>query len=215
MIDFRKYQYFDYERTVQLLGYIQRKSESTDKLTLIKLLFFADRIHLRRHFSLISHDVYYALRNGPAASKTLNMLNHYNYFESDISDKNKAFVSKVRIINNTEREIEETQTDCLSRNQMNAVDMAVDLFGKFPTNILVEITHDYPEWKSWEDLFEADLTDSEPVSVDDFFENPVIANSPALQKYFNGIDPLYEEEDYLREVKEYYHTCIGFRNAYK
>jgi uncharacterized phage-associated protein len=214
MLDLRKYQYFDYEKTIQLLGYIQRKSNSTDKLTLIKLLFFADRVHLRRHFSLISHDVYYALQNGPAASKTVNVLNRSVQFESKISNKNKEFLAKIEKTNRNNRTINETQTDCLSKYEMEAVDMVVDLFGKFSTKELVEITHDYPEWKRWKEFFAEEITEGELVVIDDFFKNPDIKDSPALQKYFNGTDPLYEEEDYLEEVKAFYNTRESLRNAY-
>jgi uncharacterized phage-associated protein len=210
-----KYHYFDYEKIIQLLGYIQRKADTKDKLTLIKLLFFADRMHLRRYFSLISHDVYYALRNGPAASKTLNVLNHSNYLESELFEKNNRLLSKIQLLNFTDRIIKEDSTDCLSKNEMSVVDMTVEIFGKFSLQELIHITHDYPEWKRYEDLLNEGLTDGELIYMDDFFKNPDINNSPAIQKYFNGKDPLYENEDYLNEAKEYYKTCEGLRNAYK
>jgi hypothetical protein len=83
MFDLRKYCEFNVKKIVQILGYLQRKTGISDKIVLIKLLFFADRLHLRRHFSLVSFDTYYALKNGPAASGTLNVLNKYNdYFDS-------------------------------------------------------------------------------------------------------------------------------------
>jgi hypothetical protein len=51
--------------------------------------------------------------------------------------------------------------------------------------------------------------------MDDFFKNPDIDNSPALQKYFNGVDLLYEEDDYLKAVKEFYYNGEELRNAYR
>jgi uncharacterized phage-associated protein len=215
MLDLRKYHYFDYEKIVQLLGYIQRKVDSTNKLTLIKLLFFADRVHLRRYFSSISHDEYHVLKNGPMATKTLNVLDrHSKYLESDISEKNKIFISKIQILDSTERKIKEVETDCLSKAEMNVVDMVADLFGSFSLSSLIDITHDYPECKRWEELFKRDLTDGELIVSDDYFKNPAIQDSPALQKYFNGVDPLYEEEGYLNEAKEFYNTCEGLKNTY-
>jgi uncharacterized phage-associated protein len=215
MIDFKKYHYFDYEKTIQLLAYIQKKANTTDKLTLIKLLFFADRMHIRRYCALISHDVYYALRNGPAASKTLNVLNHSNYLESDIFETKTNLLSKIQLINDKERIIKETSTNCLDKTEKQVVDTVVEIFGKFPLNVLINITHDYPEWKRYEDLLVEGLTDGELIMVDDFFKNPNITNSPALQKHFNGIDPLYEDEDFLNEMKEFYYEGESLRNAYR
>jgi hypothetical protein len=139
------------------------------------------------------------------------VLNRSNYLESDILDKNKEFLSKIEILNTTEWLIKETKTDCLSNNVIKVVDMIVDLFGSFSLSTLIDITHDYPEWKRWEYLFKEDLTDGELIDSDDFFKNPVLENSPALQKYFNGKDPLYEEEDYLDEAKRFYNDYAKLR----
>jgi hypothetical protein len=55
-------------------------------------------------------------------------------------------------------------------------------------------------WKKYENLLVEWLTDGELIMVDDFFKNSNIKNSPALQKHVNGIDPLYEDEDFLNRV---------------
>jgi hypothetical protein len=47
MFDLIKFQSFNIEKIIQALAYIQRKIKITDKLKLIKILFFADRLHLR------------------------------------------------------------------------------------------------------------------------------------------------------------------------
>jgi uncharacterized phage-associated protein len=214
-LDFRKYHYFDYEKTIQLLAYIQKKANTTDKLALIKLLFFADRMHLRRYSSLISHDVYYALKNGPAASKTLNILNHSNYLESDVFKTKAKLLAKIQLINQSERIIKETATTCLTEEEKKVVDTIVDIFKDFQVNALIDITHDYPEWRRYEYLLNSGLTDGELVQMDDFFRNPYIPNSPALKKYFQGVDPLYEDEDFLEEMKEFYYEGESLRNAYR
>jgi uncharacterized phage-associated protein len=215
ILDFRKYHYFDYEKTIQLLAYIQKKANTTDKLALIKLLFFADRMHLRRYSSLISHDVYYALKNGPAASKTLNVLNHSNYLESDVFKTKTKLLAKIQLLNSNERIIKETSTTCLTEEEKKVVDNIVEIFGNFPVNTLIDITHDYPEWKRYEDLLNSGLTDGELVQMNDFFKNPDVSKSPALTKYFNKIDPLYEDEDFLEEMKEFYFEGESLRNAYR
>jgi len=56
--------------------YLSKKmNASIDKLAAIKLLFFADRYHLRKYGRLITEDTYYALPHGPVASNALDVVN--------------------------------------------------------------------------------------------------------------------------------------------
>jgi hypothetical protein len=75
VLDFNKYRTFNIEKIIQVFAYIQKHAGTEDKLEIIKYLFFADRLNLRRLFFLISMDVYYALKLGPVASNSLNVLN--------------------------------------------------------------------------------------------------------------------------------------------
>jgi hypothetical protein len=102
----------------------------------------------------------------------------------------------------------------MSKVEMDVLDSVWEMFGTFNIDALVDITHDYPEWKRYENLFMAGSNYGELVKIGDFFENPDVTISPALQKYFNGIDPLYEEEDYLKDVKEIYLENESMKNAY-
>ena len=70
---------FSTKRAVQALGYIQSKTEITDKLALVKLLFFADRYHLRTFCISMLEDNYKALRKGPVCSYTLDLINQSNF----------------------------------------------------------------------------------------------------------------------------------------
>jgi hypothetical protein len=57
-VNLRKFDGFNIEKIIQVLAYIQKRIDCRDKLKLIKLLFFADRTHLRKGFGLISSDIY-------------------------------------------------------------------------------------------------------------------------------------------------------------
>lgn len=205
-INWARFSSFDIEKIVQVLAYIQRKTGCEDKLKLIKLLFFADRIHLRKYFSFISFDIYIALKNGPAASKTLDVINrNEDYFlDSGISPESLVFLDKIQIIDRNTRIITEENTGYMSKVEMRVLDSVCEIFGHFPTNALVEITHDYPEWKRYEDRFTSGSNSGEIILIDDFFKNPIIEDSPALQKYFNGTDPLYENKKRLNDAKNIY-----------
>jgi hypothetical protein len=194
------YSHFNVEKVIQTLAYIQRKTGTESKLDLIKYLFFSDRVNIRRHFSLVSNDCYYALKFGPVASETLDILDkHEEYL--NYPDDIWQMLEKITIKDKRTRIINETNTDLLSRNEMNSIDFIADIFKKDMP--LVDFTHEYPEWKRYENVFKNRYASKININIEDFFTNPDINYSPLLQKYF-GKDPLYEDEDYLNDAKQFY-----------
>jgi uncharacterized phage-associated protein len=201
-----KYGFFNIEKIVQVFYYIQKHSNTSSKLELIKFLFFADRIHVRKHFSFISVDNYYALKYGPVASNSLDVLNKQKEYLSNFPASELKHINSVKKVNDWKRIIEKVPNDLLSKNEMSSIDKSIELFtGKK----LVEISHDYPEWKRYKELFDKQLVSKKPVVIDDFFRNPDVNDSPAIQKYFNAADPLYENEDYLQEAKDFFMQSCG------
>jgi hypothetical protein len=195
-----KYSHFNIEKIIQVLAYIQRKTGTQSKLEMIKYLFFADRVNIRRHFSFISKDYYYALKLGPVASETLDVLDKHeeylNYPENELS-----LLEKIDIKDTRTRIINETNTDLLSNNEMASIDFIADIFK--PSMPLVELTHEYPEWKRYKELFDNKQISKTDIKIEDFFTNPDMNSSPCLMKYF-GNDPLYEDEAYLNDAKNFY-----------
>ena len=201
-----KYGFFNIEKILQVLYYIQKYSDTDSKLDLIKLLFFADRIHIRKHFSFISLDNYVALKYGPVASNSLDVLNKQKEYFNNFPSSDLGFLDNIKKINQSKRIIKQVPNDLLSKNEMRSIDKAIELFsGKK----LVDISHDYPEWKRYKELFEMRLISRQPVVIDDFFRNPDVSDSPAIKKYFGNKDPLYNDEDYLQEAKTFFFQSMG------
>ena len=200
-----RYGYFNIEKIVQVFYYIQKHSGTVSKLELIKFLFFADRIHIRKHFSFISLDNYVALKYGPVASGSLNVLNKQLDFLSNFSESELSLLDNIQQVDQHERKIKQMPDDLLSKNETCSIDLSIKLFsGKK----LVDISHDYPEWKRYKELFDMKLVSALPVIIDDFFRNPDINDSPSIQKFF-GADPMHEDEDYLQEAKEFFLQSTG------
>jgi hypothetical protein len=201
-----KYFFLNIEKIVQIFSYIQKYSKTTSKIELIKYLFFADRINIRKHFAFISLDNYVALKYGPVANTSLNILNHTKDYLSNYLQTELKFLNKIKQVNQSKRIIEPADTDLLSQNEIRSLDTAMQLFSDKP---LIELSHDYPEWKRYKALFENKLISMHPVNINDFFSNPDMNNSPALKKYFSK-DPLYEDEAYLNEAKQFYLESFKF-----
>lgn len=61
--------HFAYKKAAQTLNYFAIKNGGEiDKLHALKLVFFADRYHLRKYGRPITNDQYWAMRFGPVAS---------------------------------------------------------------------------------------------------------------------------------------------------
>jgi hypothetical protein len=95
----------------------------------------------------------------------------------------------------------------LSKNEINSLDFVIDIFHGKP---ILALSHEYPEWKRYKTLFDAQQTSTEKIHLEDFFTNPILDESPLLQLHF-GKDPFYEDEEYLEEAKQFYFGIIKLR----
>jgi len=206
MNSLNKYALLNIEKIVQILYFIQQRTNITSKLELIKFLFFADRINIREHFSLISLDTYVAMQFGPVASKSLDVLNKENDRLNNFSAEELKFLNNIKEIDNKGRIIDPIDFDLLSKNEMLSLEKSIKLFYR---KKLVDISHDYPEWKRYKEYFDRNDNSSKNINMEDFFKNPDPNDSPAIKKYFGGIDPLYKDEEYLEEAKRFYFESIG------
>ncbi len=60
---------FDYRKATQSLGFLaEQAGGAINKLKALKLIYFADRYHLRKYGRPITNDEYFAMKLGPVAS---------------------------------------------------------------------------------------------------------------------------------------------------
>jgi len=97
---------------------------------------------LRKHFSFISLDTYVALKYGPVASNSLDILNKNKVYLDNFSNNELMFLEKIKKINDSKRIIDTIGNDLLSKNEMASIDKSIQLFHGKP---LIELSHDYPE----------------------------------------------------------------------
>lgn len=188
-------------KILQLLYYIQKSSANTDFcggiMYLIKIMFFADRYHLRKYGVTASGDVYYAMKRGPVASVALNLLhnrrsNYVNSAEAGIEDE-------VEAIDEYTVRIKEQNDDELSESVKEAVNFALDHFGKFDQFKLSDISHIYPEWKKCETELEKGGKKRLQLDLSLCFTDP---DNKDLQKYGIKSDPFADSPEFLAEMRE-------------
>ena len=165
-----------YKKGTQALNYFSRKKDGQiNKMKAIKLIYLADRFHLRKYGRPIVGDVYWAMKLGPIGSKTLNVANlSENNLDRNSLKYAKEFISHPKDDAKKEEIIsrKEVDLDVFSQTDIEALETIYKEFGdKDQFELAKKITHRYPEWSK----FEEDIGKGKPrVRMDyiDFFSNP-------------------------------------------
>ena len=195
------------EKALQALYYLQSKTHITDKMSLIKLLFFADRFHLRTFCVPMLCDSYTAMRQGPVCSKTYDLIKKGQYFDYLPASKKKFVEKNLSCKKETIVSVCDTGDDYLSQSDRMALDFSIEHFSSFGRKDLSKISHAYPEWNRFKTILETEFSNAEDMSYADFFDNP-LPNDRYIKKYFNGVDPFEEDSEDLKAKKEEFESVL-------
>ena len=163
---------------VESLYYLLKKLGPTDKVKLVKLLYFADKYHLIKYGRTITNDEYWAMPHGPVGSNAKDVL-EFNEFTMS---KNECDFAKTLIAQAGEKSFKVKENvdvfsfDFLSESDMEALNFVIKNFGTMDTWKIRDYSHKYPEWAQYEDLFKKEETRRERIRAEELIS--VIANDP-------------------------------------
>jgi uncharacterized phage-associated protein len=170
---------YDCKKITQALNYLLQKSPAASirKVPLVKLLWAADRYHLRKFGRTVTEDRYVAMENGPVSSMAKDILKRKTgyglpeeclpYIDSYIATDDDNVVRSLRA----------TDMDYLSKTDIDALDFAWNQLGSLASDEdkIVKFTHKYPEWLNYEDsLKQSSVQD---IDMDMFFEDTTLLTS--------------------------------------
>lgn len=164
-------------KVAQALGFLLSLDDNCkmNRVKLIKLLWAADRIHIRRYGRTITNlNDYYAFPHGPVCSLALdiarlNNIEHDGAFNTDeIEYLNDFFTS-----DNKDTSMQKSPgNDFLSESDEEALRDAWEKFKDIePFDLADKISHQYPEWKKCESSLNNN-GGRKKINIEDFFENP-------------------------------------------
>jgi len=138
-------QKFEFEKAVQALNHMIRRLNlaHVTKLDALKLIFLADRYHLRKYGRMITNDEYWAMTYGPVASSVKDVVELGDLLDPEEKKYARRFLSKCN--KHLLKSISEPDYDVLSETDIEALDAAVALKTKYDD--LVALTHRLTEWK--------------------------------------------------------------------
>ena len=171
MIDIK----FPYEKIIQAINYLVKKENGKiNKMKLIKLIYFADRYHLRKYGELITNDKYYGMKFGPVPMLTKDVIALNSFLGEEVLQYAKQYLT-----NDGEYEIKsikEIDKEYLPKTNIEALEFAYNEFGNKDEFQLAKITHDYPEWLNIQDKLES----SKRIEMDikHFVNDPINKQNP-------------------------------------
>jgi len=161
----------DHRKAIQAINFFARKEGGKiDKLKVIKLIWLADRRHLRKYGRPIINDTYYAMEYGPVGSS----IKDFTSFNMLTKNTETDYLSKYLKQNNNNKieSINEPNMDVFSDSDINTLETVYNEYGKLNGFKLVEISHEYPEWKKFKKVLESKSSTREVMNYKDFFLNP-------------------------------------------
>lgn len=172
------------QKITQVINYLVTAQGGNDisELKTIKLVWAADRYHLRKYARTVTGDNYVAMKRGPVGSSTKDVIEFetgYNNVAEDDLDYIGRFL-QFRQANDCGyiSAIRDVDIDELSDTDKEALDFAMKHFGDMSEQQIIESTHLYPEWKN----HEQDLLENKKVTeinlLDCFSDPKDIHNDP-------------------------------------
>ena len=138
----------DYEKIVQMINFFARRMRD-NKITMLpclKIIFLADRYHLRMYGRTITGDRYVAMQYGPVASnskKTFQFLD----IPDEVSEYASLYLTPEE--ENTIVSVRDADLDVFSETDLEAMNAALKVFRETRSPI-VAFTHCFPEWSKHE-----------------------------------------------------------------
>lgn len=163
---------FDHKKATQALNFFaKRAGGKITKLNALKLIYLADRYHLRKYGRPIFSDTYWAMPYGPVASSVKDI---FEFSGSDEElDYSKKYIAPLEgEANQTIQSIKEGDIDVFSDSDIEALEFTQKTFGDLPLGAILEECHKYPEWKKFEEALKSQTVTRELMNYADFFENP-------------------------------------------
>ena len=163
---------FSHRKATQALNFFARKAGGRiNKMKALKLVYFADRFHLRKYGRPVVGDEYLAMNYGPVASGTKDLAEMSDFLGEEEERYAKRFIRPAESAI-TYSSIHNVDEKVLSESDREALEFAWGRFGRTAEFALSKLTHRYPDWKRHEAALQSNVVTRVPMNYRDFLEDP-------------------------------------------
>lgn len=175
------------EKILQALNYLasSQPNRMINEMKAYKLLWLADRYHLRQYGRTITNDQYYAMPFGIVPSVAKQMVDGKTYQEESGAwlDRN-ASIHCIRSLKKPDMRV-------FSESDVEALSLILEKYGRLNQQELSNLSHEFPEWRRFAPEFSGRGKKSYRVRLGDFFLN-----------YDDGRGLFNDDEEFLSISKE-------------
>jgi uncharacterized phage-associated protein len=158
---------------IESICFLLNNLGTIDKIHLVKLMYLADKYHLMNYGRTITGDDFIALPNGPAGSKTTDVLEYDSYILGEhINYAQSMFYVDNKYQYTVGKKCNPEALEMLSESDKEALDFAAEHFGKMDKWDVVKYTHELPEWKQFKLKFDEKSTNRELIKTEEVLLNP-------------------------------------------
>ncbi len=144
---------FSADKALESVLYIASKLEKPTVHEVLKIRYFADKLHLADYGFMASGDDYVAMKFGPVATTTYNMLKAARGDQSGwIHPRLYELINgtlEVSRGSNLVKPLRDANLDLLSRADIISLDQALDHYGNMPFSQRTDLSHDAAWQAAW------------------------------------------------------------------
>jgi uncharacterized phage-associated protein len=170
---------FAHRKATQALNFLARLSGGgINKLKALKLVYFADRYHLRKYGRAVTNDRYFAMNYGPVPSGTKDIAEMGEFLGQQEKLYAQQFLQRDSADPHAFKSLADFDASVFSETDREALDFAAKNFAGMDGFQLADLTHLYPEWKRHEAALESGGASRVPMCYDDFLADPPAGVEP-------------------------------------
>lgn len=162
----------DTRKIIQTLTYLASKEEDKvmDNMKAYKLLWLADRYHLRQTGRTITGDAYYAMPHGLVPSDAKSVLDGAKTKMHTPKGYKEKYIANKGVYQYMA--LSDADLKMFSDSDQEALDKVYEVYGSMDATQLSELSHQFPEWTFYRDLLnDKNQKNSYRVDLDHFFED--------------------------------------------
>ena len=186
----------DTRKIIQALTYIayQQPGHKINSMKAYKLLWLADRYHLRQYGRTITGDIFFALPHGVVPSDAKNVVEHQaTHIPTDEKYRDKYIK---RLGKYSFQAITEPDVMLFSDSDQEVLDKILQVYGALDQYELEKLSHKFPEWLAYESKLQAEGTPKAyKIDIDYFFDEAKEDNSGLFA----------DDPEKIALIKEYFH----------
>jgi uncharacterized phage-associated protein len=161
---------FDHKKATQAINFFALKQGGhINEMKALKLIYFADRYHLRKYGRLVTNDTYFAMDNGPVPSGAKDIAEGSSFLGKVEKEYSAGYLKKKDSY--TLFSLKPLDTGVFSDSDIEALNFAWERFGKFGQFDLAKLTHRYPEWSKHESSLR-NVASRKQMNLTDFLDDP-------------------------------------------